>query len=606
MHVSGGGDAVAGDNDFTATVPVKVLVVPIARILPTTPTSGLAPLTVSLDASLSTCTPTCDYQWDFGDGSTAVGLSVTHIYRTSGVYTATLKATNEELSSTKSVTITAADLPPVVANAGDDRTVPPNTTITLDGRSSTPGTGVGVTYDWNFGDGSPHGAGALPSHAWTTNGDKTVTLTVTRGSESSSDTAVVHVETNVGNGLVTTVTSGSSPLSAADVVVIDGAGTRYPGTTNASGVATLKGIPDGSYTVLAYHAGFQPQRATATVTDGNGTVSIALVSGSVAATTVESRRLSLRRDHRRGHRPERPCQSERPRVPDLSRVRHCGLQLEPADHRHRELGRHDLRRWHQRRRRRPDRRWCRWWTDGPAAGWRAPLQVCAFTMPGGQSVSGSFTNVGGQPQGVFVILSGKARWLKEFYEVKMVVANLAPEGITFVNGHATLDLPDGLTIAPSSDPKPVTQSMADIDGGHDGSATWLLRGDKEGSYPITVHYSGSLDPFGASLDLSASAVKPLRVWGLSAISVTAAGDPAATAHAPYHLRVRITNVTNSAPDPDDRIPIYNPAISARESGRRHHVHLPARRAVRAGHRAARRRRELRRQLRVGPELHLAA
>ena len=98
---------------------------------------------------------------------------------------------------------------------------------------------------------------------------------MTRGSETSSDTAIVHVETNVGNGLVTTVTNGASPLSGADVVVIDGAGTRYPGTTNASGVATLKGLPDGSYTVYVWRDGFLPQKVTATVTDGNGTVSIA-------------------------------------------------------------------------------------------------------------------------------------------------------------------------------------------------------------------------------------------------------------------------------------------------------------------------------------------
>ncbi|MGZ6976330.1 MAG: PKD domain-containing protein, partial [Acidimicrobiia bacterium] len=558
VHVSGGNDAFTGDNDFTGSVPVKVLSVPVARIGPSTPTTGFAPLAVSLDASSSTCPITCTYQWDFGDGSTAVGLSVSHTYLTPGVYSATLKANNDELSDTDTLTITVNAVVPVVANPGDDRTVPPNTTLTLNGRASTPAPGGGVTYDWNFGDGSPHGTGAQPSHAWTTTGDKTVTLTVTRGVETSSATATVHVQTNVGSGLVTTVTNGSSPISGADVVVIDAAGTRYPGTTNGSGVATLAGIPDGPYTVFAWHDGYLPQKAAATVSGGNGTASMALASGSVAATTVEARRLSYDEIIAAGIDPNDPANQN---------VIHFTVCLAFADASCASSpqvsgfanGSGGI--------------FGGGVSGGGSSGGSCTATVCSFTTADGQhvdyriSVPGAPGDPGvgtpvGPPvaQGVFIITPGKARWLKEFYAIKMVVANLAPEGFTFLNGHATLDLPDGVTLAPTTNPQTATQAMEDIEGGKDGSATWLVRGDTEGSYPITVHYTGSLDPIGSSLDLSATAVKNLRVWGLSALSITAAADTAATAHTPYHLRVRITNVTNTAPDPDDRIPVYNPAV----------------------------------------------
>ena len=58
---------------------------------------------------------TCTYQWDFGDGSTAVGLSVKpHLDLAPGVYTSTLKANNDELSDTETLTVTVNAGGPVV------------------------------------------------------------------------------------------------------------------------------------------------------------------------------------------------------------------------------------------------------------------------------------------------------------------------------------------------------------------------------------------------------------------------------------------------------------------------------------------------------------
>jgi hypothetical protein len=62
-----------------------------------TPTSGTAPLNVTFDAS---CTTDPDghamtsYQWDFGDGSIAMGKTVSYTYSTSGNYIAYLTVTD--------------------------------------------------------------------------------------------------------------------------------------------------------------------------------------------------------------------------------------------------------------------------------------------------------------------------------------------------------------------------------------------------------------------------------------------------------------------------------------------------------------------------------
>ena len=52
--------------------------------------------------------------------------------------------------------------------------------------------------------------------------------------------------------------------------------------------------------------------------------------------------------------------------------------------------------------------------------------------------------IGGQPHIFWMIIPGKARFLKEFFDVGLAVTNFAETQFTFENGNATLQLPDGL------------------------------------------------------------------------------------------------------------------------------------------------------------------
>jgi PKD repeat protein len=64
-----------------------------------TPTKGNAPLTVEFDASASTG-GNLTYTWDFGDGTTVIGVKASHIYEQLGSYTPKLTVTNSTGSST--------------------------------------------------------------------------------------------------------------------------------------------------------------------------------------------------------------------------------------------------------------------------------------------------------------------------------------------------------------------------------------------------------------------------------------------------------------------------------------------------------------------------
>ncbi|MBA2244396.1 MAG: PKD domain-containing protein [Gemmatimonadetes bacterium] len=69
-------------------------------------------------------------------------------------------------------------------------------TVTFDGSASFNPHDEVLTYDWNFGDGSPQGTGVTPTHTYTSDGTYTVTLVVTdalgNASEPATTTAQIH------------------------------------------------------------------------------------------------------------------------------------------------------------------------------------------------------------------------------------------------------------------------------------------------------------------------------------------------------------------------------------------------------------------------------
>ena len=62
-----------------------------------------------------------DYQWDFGDGSTATGTQVSHLYATPGNYTVTLTITSEGCTESSSVQVTIN--PDPVLDLGSDQSI---------------------------------------------------------------------------------------------------------------------------------------------------------------------------------------------------------------------------------------------------------------------------------------------------------------------------------------------------------------------------------------------------------------------------------------------------------------------------------------------------
>jgi flagellar hook assembly protein FlgD/PKD repeat protein len=193
-------------------------------------------------------------------------------------------------TSAPSPTITSG---PLHASAGENISTVAGLLVKLDGSGSSPAGDI-ETYKWEFGDGA-NAEGATVSHVYTTPGEYTATLTVTRNGESASATTKVSVAPQPAHEATVLVTDAAhNPLDEADVVFIGPGGTRIQAVTGGDGKATLPGLPDGTDAVYAYKPGFQPNTGHVTASGGAGETTIVLATGEIATSTIKSHELTLK------------------------------------------------------------------------------------------------------------------------------------------------------------------------------------------------------------------------------------------------------------------------------------------------------------------------
>ncbi len=114
-----------------------------AAVISMNPGSGFAPLQVTFDASASSDNDgsIVDYAWDFGDGSTANGVTASHRFDTAGSYTVTLVVTDDDAATEAAKAIVEVLPAPAVSITPVSVTLSPNETqqftATVTGTSNT-------------------------------------------------------------------------------------------------------------------------------------------------------------------------------------------------------------------------------------------------------------------------------------------------------------------------------------------------------------------------------------------------------------------------------------------------------------------------------------
>jgi PKD repeat protein len=288
-------------GDFPDTGPT------IARFTysPTNPTINQD---VSLNASSSTV-HNGTFAWDFGDGQSGTGETVTHRYTRGGTFTITLTVTSDmRATSTSSRTVTvSATLAASNANFTFSPTNPginQNVVFTSStggggfpgggpppgggapggggpGGGAPGGTGAIIGYAWDFGDGTS-GQGATVTHQYARGGTYTVTLRVTTDTGlSASMSRSITVSATLPSGSADFTFSPTDPL-IGDSVYFNASSSTSSGSfswdfgdgSSGSGVTTTHQYSAArTYTVTLTVVTSQGQTATAsktiTVSSGN-------------------------------------------------------------------------------------------------------------------------------------------------------------------------------------------------------------------------------------------------------------------------------------------------------------------------------------------------
>jgi PKD repeat protein len=198
--------------------------------------------------------------FDFGDGTSAVGTSVSHAYVKPGTYIAKVTVTdNLGASSSASATITVVNQNPT-AKIGLSATsifTGQSVNITSSGSSDPDGTIASIKI--NFGDGSSMAA-ASASHTYTVAGSYTISVTVTdNNGASSTATATIKVaapgvtitkpaQNSTSTTTVNVVASAASPRPIASMIIyVDNVRTY---TIYASSLNTNIALKPGTHTIL--------------------------------------------------------------------------------------------------------------------------------------------------------------------------------------------------------------------------------------------------------------------------------------------------------------------------------------------------------------------
>lgn len=139
-------------------------------------TIGCRPFTATFqDLTTSIGGSIVSWEWNFGDGSPVSNSpNPTHVYQDVGIYSVSLEITNQSgcISS-----VTFDDYIEVIGPV-PNFTVPGPVCINGDFTIMDNSTGSNLTYNWNFGDGSPINNSVNPTHAYSNVGSYQISLTL--------------------------------------------------------------------------------------------------------------------------------------------------------------------------------------------------------------------------------------------------------------------------------------------------------------------------------------------------------------------------------------------------------------------------------------------
>ena len=256
--------------------------VPVARFLGTT--DSFTSYKVNFDARNSTCPDgaTCNYAWEFGDGTTGTGVTTSHTY--DNATTRTVKLTVDTYGTYYTSASTTQSVTPVVINqaptaAGLSSAATNNYTVSftdasVDAAGNSPAGIALVKVNW--GDGSVStgvAAGDIFSHTYASASSYTIMHTATNAAGmSASESRRVAVPQKF--SITGSATRTGTGLSGVTMILKFNGTTKATTTTAGDGTYTFGNILAGTYVVQPFKSGTTFTPSTRTVTVGPSAVGV--------------------------------------------------------------------------------------------------------------------------------------------------------------------------------------------------------------------------------------------------------------------------------------------------------------------------------------------
>jgi large repetitive protein len=267
------------------TIPMRVDAAPVANAGPDQFVTA-SEVTFDGGGSSDADGTVTDWQWDFGDGTTASGKQVTHAYLRPGTYQVALVVRDDStapLNTNRDTMQVVVNTAPI-ADAGPPQTVVPGEEFIVSGRGSVDPDGTISKYVWTFPDGT-EASGIRTAHSFAEPGLYRVRLAVYddfRGGAAIDESEVLI-----------TVNAQPVAIAGADLLIAPGATVTFDASQSFD--------PDG--TLTAYRWAFDdlgmPLDAKiverAYVTPGIWSAQLVVTdnSGTVNATASDSRTIRV-------------------------------------------------------------------------------------------------------------------------------------------------------------------------------------------------------------------------------------------------------------------------------------------------------------------------
>ena len=442
------------------------------------------------------------------------------------------------------------DIPPVAA-------LPENLVglvgmeMAFDGIGSTDNIRI-AEYVWDMGDGHTRN-GAQPVYTYQTAGTYTVTLQVkdTSGNIGTASTQV-QVYDRVGRGMtkVQVVNEDGHPIPYALVYANLGNGEILSLQSDSNGMATIAASV-GAYSVAAYANNYLPNDIDIIVSEYEiREYTLTLVEDELIVGDLTVRRMTMEEMIDAGV--------------DFSDPENYNTYIFSATFTFREepIPIHTRYKFDQR--------------SGPIFTGFAKSegtqghQNNPGTGDGSNNPSPDQANgTGGEtpePILVYVNTVQSISWMKEMYMVELGILNNANSNYTIENGRATLHLPNGLSLAKTTQAQSLTQSMGTVRGQERKVVSWVVRGDASGKYKMTADFEGILMPFETRVSATFETEEEFVVQTGEGITITIMPESSAYDGELYYVQFRVSNGSGR--------PLYNFKTSIpgyQNPGRKHIV-----------------------------------